>query len=56
MLDLGSSIPDLGSPIPDPKTETKKEGTIIVVLTFFVTTNITKCNIIFIFEQPSQEI
>jgi hypothetical protein len=42
MPDLGSSIPDLGSPILDPKTEIKKEGTIIVVLTFFVTTNITK--------------
>jgi hypothetical protein len=41
-----SQIPDLGSPILDPKTATKEMMKKISCPTFFVATNITKLRII----------
>jgi hypothetical protein len=44
-----SRIPDTGSRIPDPKTATKERGEKkFVVIPFYVATNFTKLNIIFV--------
>jgi hypothetical protein len=43
-----SRIPDLGSPIPDPKTATKERDEIkfiVIDVPFFVATNFTKLKI-----------